>query len=162
MLLLLIRHAQAAEQDETSYPDDSLRPLVAKGRKVQRRMCKQLRRRDLVPSRVFSSPWKRAWQTARIVIDESGLPKDARLPCQALAAPPDLAALAAEIGEVGADETIALVGHEPWMSELASLLLTGKSAGLQVDFAKSGIMGIETAGLRADSGGGTLRFFLVP
>jgi phosphohistidine phosphatase len=162
MLLLLIRHAQAAQQDETSYPDDSLRPLVAKGRKVQRRMCKQLRRRDLVPSRVFSSPWKRAWQTARIVIEETGLPKDARLPCHALAAAPDMAALAAEIGEVGADETIVLVGHEPWMSELASLLLTGKSAGLHVDFAKSGIMGIETAGLSADSGAGTLRFYLVP
>lgn len=162
MLLLLIRHAQAAEQDETRYPDDSLRPLVPKGRKIQRRMSRQLRRRDLVPTRVFSSPWKRAWQTARIVIEEAGLPKTARLPCVALAGPPELAAIAAEIGEIGPEETIALVGHEPWMSELASLLLSGRSAGLSVDFPKSAIMGIETAGLSAEAGAGTLRFFLVP
>jgi phosphohistidine phosphatase len=162
MLLLLIRHAQAAEQDDANYPDDSLRPLVGKGRKIQRRMSKELRRRKLIPTRVFSSPWKRAWQTARIVVEELGLPKSARLPCTALATPPDLGALAAEIGEVGADETIALVGHEPWMSELAVLLLTGRSAGLSIDFPKSGVMGIETAGLSSEAGGGTLLCFLVP
>ncbi|HEV8598383.1 MAG TPA: histidine phosphatase family protein [Gemmatimonadales bacterium] len=162
MLLLLIRHAQAAQQDEARYPDDSLRPLVPKGRKIQRRMSKQLRRRNLVPARVFSSPWKRAWQTARIVVEETGLPREARLPCVALAGPPDLAAIGAEIGEIGPEETIALVGHEPWMSELASLLLSGRSAGLSVDFPKSGILGIEIAGISAESGAGTLRFFLVP
>ena len=158
MLLLLIRH----EQDETRYPDDSLRPLVPKGKKVQRRMSRELRRRKLIPSRVYSSPWKRAWQTARIVVEETGLPKSARLACAALAAPPDLPAIAAEVGEVGADETIALVGHEPWMSELAALLLTGRSAGLSIDFPKSGVMGIETSELSSETGGGTLRCFLAP
>jgi phosphohistidine phosphatase len=162
MLLLLIRHAQAAEQDEARYPDDTLRPLVPKGKKIQRRMSKELRRRELVPSRVYSSPWKRAWQTARIVVEETGLPKSARLLCEALAGPPDLAAIAAELGEIGADETIALVGHEPWMSELGILLLSGRPAGLSIDFPKSAVLGIETAALSTESGAGTLRFFLVP
>ena len=162
MLLLLVRHAQAAEQDEARYPDDSVRPLVPKGRKIQRRVSKALRRRNLIPSRVFSSPWKRAWQTARILVEEVGLPKSARLPCQALAGPPDLAALAAEIGPVEGEETLALVGHEPWMSALAGLLLTARSEGLSVDFPKSGVMGIETQELATAAGSGTLRFFLVP
>jgi phosphohistidine phosphatase len=162
MLLLLIRHAQAAEQDEARYPDDSLRPLVAKGKKIQRRISKELRRRKLIPSRVFSSPWKRAWQTARIVAEETGLPKNARVPCQALAGPPDLSAIAAEVGEVGPDETIALVGHEPWLSELAALLLSGKSSGVSIDFPKSGVMAIERAELSSEGGAGTLRCFLVP
>ena len=160
MLLLLIRHAQAAAQDEAQYPDDSLRPLVGKGKKAQRRISRQLRKRQLVPSRVFSSPWKRAWQTARIVVAETGLPKRARLACQALAGPPDLAALAGEIGEVGPDEIVALVGHEPWMSELAALLLTGDRASPRIDFPKSGMMAIELDGWNA--GSGTLRGFLVP
>lgn len=162
MLLLLVRHAQAAEQNTTLYPDDSLRPLVPKGKKIQARMSEQLRRRKLIPARVFSSPWKRAWQTARILLEETRLPKSARIACGSLAAPPDLATLAAEVGEVGPDETIALVGHEPWMSELAALLLTGRSEGLSVDFPKSGVMGIETPGLAAGAGAATLRFFLVP
>ena len=165
MLLLLVRHAQAAEQDSTRYPDDALRPLVPKGKKVQARMSKELRRRKLVPTRVFSSPWKRAWQTARILVDETGLAKSARIACESLAAPPDLAAIAAEVsgvGEVGGDEIIALVGHEPWMGELAALLLTGRSDGIRVDFAKSGVMGIETPGLNPEPGAANLQFFLVP
>jgi len=160
MLLLLIRHAQAAEQDEKRYPDDTLRPLVPKGRKTQRRLCRELRKHKTVPQRVFASPWKRAWQTARIVIDELELPKSARVQCPGLAAPPDVAELAQQIGMVAPEETIALVGHEPWMSELASLLLTGKSAGLSIDFAKSGIMGIATEEIAA--GRGTLAFYLRP
>lgn len=174
MLLLLVRHAQAAEQSATHYPDDTMRPLVPKGRKVQARMSRALRRRELIPSRVYSSPWKRSWQTARVLIEETGLPKAARIACASLAEAPDLAKIAEEVGEFGAvgavgetgaaggDEIIALVGHEPWMSELAALLLTGRSGGLGVDFPKSGVMGIETPGLLAEPGAATLRFFLVP
>jgi phosphohistidine phosphatase len=160
MLLLLVRHAQAAEQDAARYPDDSLRPLVPKGKKAQRRVSRELVKRGLIPSQVFSSPWRRAWQTARIVIAESGLPKTARIPCEALAVAPQLDALAAEIGTIDADETVALVGHEPWMSELAALLLTGESNGIRIDFAKSGVLGIEAEALKA--GSGTLVFYLVP
>ena len=69
-------------------------------------------------------------------------------------------AIAAEIGDVGPEETIALVGHEPWMSGLAGLLLTGDSAMPRMDFPKSAIMGIELE--RLEPGTGTLRCFLVP
>lgn len=160
MLLLLIRHAQAADPDAARYHDDTQRPLAPKGKKIQRRMSRELGKRKLVPARVLSSPWKRAWQTARILRDELGLPRKARVACPALAAPPDLAALAAQVGEVAPGATIALVGHEPWMSELAALLLTGKRAGLRIDFPKSGIMGIEIETIAA--GGGELRFFTTP
>ena len=160
MRLFLIRHAQAAEQDAEAYPDDALRPLVPKGRKVQRRVSRMLVKRGLRPDRIFSSPWKRAWQTAGIVADETGVGREQRIRCEALAAPPDLAELAIGVGAVGADETIALVGHEPWMSGLAALLLAGTSSGVAIDFPKSGVMGIEAPGFEA--GRGTLEFFLVP
>jgi phosphohistidine phosphatase len=162
MLLLLVRHAQAEEQSATKYPDDTVRPLVPKGKKVQARLSKELRRRKLIPDKVFSSPWKRAWQTARILVEETGLPKSARVACEALAGAPDLASIAEEVGAVEADATIALVGHEPWMSELAALLLTGKGDGVQVDYPKSGVMGIEVESLNGEGGSGTLRFFLTP
>jgi phosphohistidine phosphatase len=160
MLILLIRHAIAAEQDPEKYPDDALRPLLPKGRRIHRRMSRRLLREGLVPDRVFSSPWKRAWQTARIVIDETGVGKEKRIPCAALAEPPDLNALAAEIGPVEPDERIALVGHEPWMSGLASMLLAGSPGGVSVDFPKSGVMGIQATLIEA--GVGELRFFWRP
>ncbi len=160
MLFLLIRHAQAAEQSDALYPDDSLRPLVPKGRKVQRRMSRLLVKQDVIPARVFSSPLKRAWQTARIVVEETGIGAKNRIRCEALAGPPDLAALAKEIEAVGGEETIGLVGHEPWMSALAAELLAGSSSGIRIDFPKSGVLGIETDGF--EPGEGTLRFFWTP
>lgn len=160
MLLLLNRHALAAEQDPVLYPDDSRRPLLSKGKRVQRRMSRRLYVLGLAPSRVWSSPWKRAWQTAGILLEESGLAKTDRIECEALAGPPDLGALAEAIGVVGPGQRIAVVGHEPWMSSLAALLLTGSGSGLSIDFPKSGIMGIETDGL--EPGEGTLRFFFRP
>jgi phosphohistidine phosphatase len=160
MLILLIRHAQAAQQSDALYPDDVLRPLVPKGRRIQRRMSRLLVRQDIIPARVFSSPWKRAWQTARIVVEETGIGTKNRIRCEALAGPPDLKALAQEIGEVGAEETIGLVGHEPWMSALAAELLVGSSSGIRIDFSKSGVLGIEAGGI--EPGEGTLRFFWTP
>ena len=55
---------------------------------------------------------------------------------------------------------MALVGHSPYIEDLASLLLTGAPARIALDFPKSGIMGIETE--RIDAGGGTLQFFMRP
>ena len=160
MLLLLIRHAIAAEPDAEKYPDDSLRPLLLKGRRIHRRVSRRLLKEGLAPDRVFSSPWKRAWQTARIVVEETGIGKAKRFPCQALAQPPDLSVLAAEVGPVSEDERIALVGHEPWMSSLASLLLAGSPGAVGVDFPKSGILGIQAALI--DAGVGELMFFWRP
>jgi phosphohistidine phosphatase len=160
MLLLLIRHAIAAEQDPEKYPDDSLRPLLTKGRRIQRRMSRRLRKEGLAPDRVFSSPWKRAWQTARIVAEEAGIGRQQRFPCPALAEPPDLSALAAEIGPVLEDERIALVGHEPWIGALGVLLLAGSPGAFSVDFPKSGVLGIQASLIEA--GVGDLQFFWRP
>jgi phosphohistidine phosphatase len=160
MLLLLIRHALSAEPDPLRYPDDSLRPLVPKGRRIQRRMSARLVEAGRAPARVLSSPWKRAWQTARIVIDECGLTKADREACPALAEPPDLAAMAAQIGGHDANARIALVGHEPWMGAIAALLLTGTTDGLSVDYPKSGIMGVEADAI--EPGAGVLQFFWRP
>ncbi|MGH7560315.1 MAG: SixA phosphatase family protein [Gemmatimonadales bacterium] len=181
MLLLLIRHAAADEQDPEKYPDDALRPLIPKGRKRHRRAMARLREAGYRPNRILSSPWTRAWQTAGISAKVMGLPKRERVTCDALAAPPDLKAIAAAVTAAVAapaatelpppalaampaeDDTpepftVALVGHEPWMSELASLLLTGRASGLHIDFPKSGTMGIEVEDL--SPGAGLLRFFL--
>jgi phosphohistidine phosphatase SixA len=58
---------------------------------------------------------------------------------------------------VGAEGPIALVGHEPWMSGLAGLLLTGRAGGVTIDFPKSGALGIEMEVM--EPGSGILRFF---
>ena len=160
MLLLLVRHALAAERDDARWPDDTLRPLVPRGRKIQARVSARLAKVGLVPAVVFASPWKRAWQTAGILARETGTGKRRRVACPPLAADPSLAALAEVIGPRGEDEVVGLVGHEPWMSELASLLLTGSPTRLATGFSKSAVMGIRAGALAPAAG--QLAFYLTP
>ncbi len=159
MLLLLVRHAHAGDRDPDRWPDDRDRPLTDKGRKTQRRVARALAKLDLVPARVLTSPWARALETAAVLVTELGLRAPA-IPVEALAAEPDLVRLADDIGEPGTDAIVALVGHSPWIEELATLLLAGSAGSLRMDFPKAGVMGIDLA--RPAPGAGELRFFLRP
>ncbi len=162
MLLLIVRHARAGEQDPTRYPDDAERPLTKEGKRIHARVSEELARRGLVPDAILSSPWKRAWQTAEIMAKEFSGEKSRLQPKSApsLAQAPEIEAIRAEIEGLGGSGTIALVGHEPWLGQLASLLLTGGPNRAEVDFPKSGVLGIETASIEA--GAGSLQFFLRP
>ena len=159
MLLLLIRHAHAGARDPERWPDDRDRPLTDKGRKTQRDVSRFLRKRDLVPTLVLTSPWARAAETAAILVRELAL-ADPPVPCPALADAPDLDRLAQDIGERGADAVVALVGHSPWIEELAAILLGGSASSLRVDFPKSGVLGIGLE--RLEQGAGELRLFVRP
>jgi|SRR5690348_565376 len=159
MLLLLIRHAHAGDRDPQQWPDDRDRPLTDKGRKTQRRVSRMLGEMELVPTYVLTSPWLRAAQTAQVLVDELKLPRPAT-PTENLARTPDLSRLADDIGEPGNNAIVALVGHSPWMEELASVLLTGSGTGIRIDYPKSGVMGIDLE--RPAPGAGELQFFLRP
>jgi phosphohistidine phosphatase len=159
MLLLLIRHAHAGARDPERWPDDRDRPLTDKGRKTQRDVSRFLRKRDLVPTLVLTSPWARAAETAEILVRELAL-ADPPVPCPALADAPDLDRLAQDIGERGADAVVALVGHSPWIEELSALLLTGSDTGVRIDYPKSGVLGIEAE--KPAAGMGELTLFLRP
>jgi len=147
MRLLLIRHADAGDRDPALWPDDTQRPISEKGRRRHRRVAKRLKRRRLVPSLLVSSPWMRAWQTAQLTAEYTGGPTPVAAP--ALAAPPDLEQLETAIGHPGPEAIVVLVGHEPWLSELASLLLTGDPGRVAIDFPKSGVLGLECESLAA-------------
>lgn len=162
MLILLVRHAHAGEHDPVRYPDDTQRPITARGRTVHREVSEALRQRKLLPDAIFASPWKRAWQSAEIMAQVMGR-KHRPLAVQAapsLARAPDLSLLQTELNPADETATLALVGHEPWLGTLASLLLTGNPHSVAVDFPKSGVLGIETRSL--EPGAGMLRFFLRP
>jgi phosphohistidine phosphatase len=159
MLLLLNRHANAGQRDPAQWPDDRDRPLTDKGRKVQGEVSRWLRKRDLTPALVLTSPWTRAAQTAQILVEVARVAQPP-VPCEALAEDPDLARLQDCVGEQPPDATIAMVGHSPWMEELAAILLGESASSLQIDFPKSGLMGIELD--RLEPGAGALWCFVRP
>lgn len=119
MQLFLVRHAIAVPQAE-GLPDAE-RPLSDEGRKRFRQVVRGLDRLDVRLDRVLHSPWTRAVETAdllsRILVGESAVEVG-------LAREPD-AELAARLAQ---GERVAAVGHEPWMSELLALLVTGSKA----------------------------------
>jgi phosphohistidine phosphatase len=133
----LIRHAIAENRDAVRWPDDSLRPLTERGAERFVRAARGLR--GLVPTveLVLSSPYVRAWQTAEILEQEAGWP--APEPCDALGAarsPADALGLLRERGSV------ALVGHEPYLSSVASLLLAGDGGAVGIELKKGGVIAL--------------------
>ena len=159
MLLLINRHANAGDRDPAQWPDDRDRPLTDKGRKVQTDVSRWLRKRDLAPTLVLTSPWIRAAQTAEILVDVARVAQPP-VPCEPLADVPDLVRLRDHVGDQHGNAIVAMVGHSPWMEELASLLLGGSAGSLRIDFPKSGVMGIDLD--RLEPGAGELRFFVRP
>src|SRR3954470_59319 len=73
MILLLVRHADAGDRDPAQWPDDRLRPMTDKGRKVQTKVAKALRTMNRVPEVIVTSPWARAAQTAEVMQGELGI-----------------------------------------------------------------------------------------
>ncbi len=159
MLLLLNRHANAGTRDPAQWPDDRDRPLTEKGRTVQADVSRFLRKRDLTPSLVLTSPWLRAMQTAQVLVEVARVGQ-APVPCEPLAEDPDLIRLQDFVGDQPAGAIVAMVGHSPWMEELGSILLAQSSSGIRIDFPKSGVLGIEVE--RLEPGAGELRLFVRP
>ena len=157
MTLYLIRHAHAG-QSNPDDPRDHLRPLSPKGRRqahILERVCAQL---GITFGRLFSSPYTRAVETA--------MPLLARTETEKLETLPELTGdrygdLLAALSDVmgSADSTVALVGHEPYLSAFTSLLLTGDPQSVKLHFRKSMI--VELRGTLA-AGGLELRSALTP
>lgn len=122
MRLFVVRHARAEERSEFHDADDSKRPLTKQGIEEFARLARRIGRAWDPPTLVLASRFERAWETARILRDEAQWPKAQR--CEALEADRAGGALSVEQAIIeNAGESLALVGHEPTLSELVSHLV---------------------------------------
>lgn len=123
--LFLLRHGIAVERDPTERGRDSQRPLTAEGEQKVRAIAKELRRRKIEFDVILSSPFVRALRTAEIVAEVFDAGGHLEV-CDALAVGGDPASLVRRLQRRHAKAAaVLLVGHEPYLSELASVLLTG-------------------------------------
>jgi phosphohistidine phosphatase len=132
MLVFLVRHAHA----EKGEPDAG-RQLSQRGRDEASALARQLAGHDARPGLILTSPLVRARQTAEAIADEAGaeLRVDERL------APGATLLLVREaIREADSDGAVAVVGHQPDLSEVA-FELTGQDPG----FPTGGVAEIELA-----------------
>jgi phosphohistidine phosphatase len=140
MRLYLVRHAIAEDSDPESWPDDSKRPLTGRGVRRFRRAARGLGR--IVPSvdAVLSSPYVRAWETALILEDKAGWPEPVECPELTVDDPPRVLDALKPFGDA---DSVALVGHEPYLSRLAAALLSPGAWGPWLQFGKGGVALLE-------------------
>lgn len=136
MDLYLVRHAIAEPRDPARWPDDSLRPLSPEGVELFRLAARGLQRIGVTVEAVLASSYARAWRTAVILAEEAGWPA----PTVASELEPSNRPTAAlELAASRSESLLALVGHEPDLSELMSLALAGDPHAVAIQFKKGGV-----------------------
>uniref|UniRef100_B8HKB3 Phosphohistidine phosphatase, SixA n=1 Tax=Cyanothece sp. (strain PCC 7425 / ATCC 29141) TaxID=395961 RepID=B8HKB3_CYAP4 len=140
MELYLIRHGIAVERDDFSGPDQD-RPLTTKGEQKTRQVANRLRELKLHFELMLTSPYLRARQTAEILQTED------------LANQLEVKEFLAHGGRFGdwltwlehwqasGGNSLALVGHEPDLSQWAEVLLW-EEARQVLTLKKAGIIGL--------------------
>jgi phosphohistidine phosphatase len=157
--LFVIRHAIAAPREE--YPDDDpARPLTRKGKKRFAHVVRGLDALGVELCWVLHSPWLRAAETAALLAPiVRGKLDDALAPTDLLIAAPR-AELWTMIAKHGADGAVAVVGHEPWLGELAATLAFGEPRFAEnMPLRKGGVVWLDGT---ATPGAMCLRGFLPP
>jgi phosphohistidine phosphatase len=154
--LYLIRHA-IAEARGDAWPDDSKRPITADGAARMKKSARALARLGASVDIVLTSPLVRTRQTADIVA-AALTPKPQIVNVEALAPGGSHAAVFAELEKHTRRKTIAIVGHEPGIGELAARLLGTRRP---IEFKKGAVCRIDVEAL-PPPGPGVLRWFVTP
>lgn len=159
-MLYLIRHAHAVPAEE-----DPLRPLSLAGANE----CTQLVQfftgnGQLAPAQVWHSPLARSRETADRLV--AGLKLTAgRVEIPGILGDDDPKLILERINALPPRSEIALVGHDPHLTRLASLLVRGKSRPAFCDFKKGAVLALEKTDSRhkrTDLPRWTVRWFLPP
>jgi len=132
MKLYLVQHAKAASKDV-----DAERPLTEEGRRDIQKVAAFIKPLKLCVDILWHSGKKRAAQTAEVLAEVVQV-KTRMTGRDGLAPNDDVAALKDEL--VSARQDIMIVGHLPFLSKLASLLLTGSESANAVEFQQGGIV----------------------
>jgi len=136
MKLYLVRHA-IAEDRSSDYEDDSLRPLTEKGRDKMRRIAGALKSLGVEPDLIVSSPYIRASQTASLLAKELKYKEEIAY-SDSLMPMGKSDDMIGEINDKYSVDELMLVGHEPNLSTLASVLLAG-NPDISINLKKGGV-----------------------
>jgi phosphohistidine phosphatase len=124
MNCLLVRHGIAVEAEQWDGSEEN-RPLTEKGRKRVRQAAAGLATLGCKPTRLYSSSFVRAYDTARLLRTTlcPTLKVETRDELAVGASPEQILAV---LRSCPADSMVVCVGHEPLLGELAGVLLCGK------------------------------------
>lgn len=155
MHLYLVRHGEA-EDVAPRGGGDAARRLTSEGRRAFSRLVRGLAELDLGLTRILTSPYVRARETAEIL--HAQLPGP--VPEEWALLVPDGAPERLLHQLHGAGDAVALVGHEPVLGWLLSLAVAGRASS-GTSLRKGAVAHVEFAGA-PKPGGGQLAWMVTP
>jgi len=146
MDLFILRHGIALEHGARGYKEPE-RPLTPKGERKLWQVAEAMESMKLTFDLIVSSPYTRARQTAELIAEALNLRRqlefsESLIPGGRVR---DLVALIAHYHPT--PDSVLLVGHEPYLSELISLLICGETNAL-LTFKKGGLCKLVTDSLK--------------
>jgi len=148
--IYLIRHAHAEDG-----PDDAARPLSRKGREQVRDMGRFLRRAGEIETAEFwHSPLLRSHATA-VLLAKHLKARVSFKEVSGLTHRDDPEVMARKLGD--ARRPVAVVGHDPLLSALASLMVVGRAEPSRFKLKKGAVLRLDRLG-----GGWTVRWQVSP
>ena len=147
MDLYILRHGIAVEPGTPGYEDDADRPLTPEGQRKLGQIADAMEALDLSFDRIISSPYVRARGTAEIVAEALGADKTLEL-SDTLTPGGSFKRLVELLNRLEpSPKSVLLVGHEPYLSGLISLLVSGKET-FGVVMKKGGLCKLTTESLK--------------
>lgn len=160
MDLYIMRHGIAAARGAPDLATDRQRSLTEEGRTKLRKITRAMKAMELSFDLILSSPYLRAKQTAEIVAGELKARKRLELADElAPGTSPKLFLERLRRSQM-LPESVLVVGHEPHLSSLISLLLSG-SPTLQIELKKGGLCKLAVPALKTERRA-TLEWLLTP
>jgi phosphohistidine phosphatase len=153
--LYLLRHGDALHEDE-----DPARPLSSRGQMQVRVVADFVRARGGIRvERVWHSPLRRATETAELFCDRLELAATRR-EIDGLLPDDDIRGVARRLSGFG--YPLLVVGHEPHLGRLASILVCGNVDQELVDFATGGLLCLERESTKSRTILWRIRWFITP
>lgn len=137
MHLYLLRHGDAAE----TATDDASRSLTTLGKDQALIAARALKKFNVTPDELWCSPLLRAKQTAEVVRQELGIKE--LLVTEYLVPSSDSRQIIGKLNAISL-QAVLLTGHEPHLSTLISLLISG-SRNSRVIMKKGSLACLEVA-----------------
>jgi len=154
--VLILRHGEAGNR-MTVVEEDSKRPLTPEGRAEMQKIAKSLRAVGLQVDRIYTSPLKRARETAEIAANILKIPilKE----WEELKPDGSKAALYRKLARLEQNSRLILVGHEPYLTSMIGEIIG--TAGARLVLKKGGLGKVRITSFTPRISG-ELRWLLTP
>ena len=146
MNIYILRHGLAGEKGSSEYANDADRPLTSEGERKLSKITDAMKTLGLKFDLILSSPYVRTRQTAEIVA-EAFKAREKLDFSKTLQPDGDPSELIKVLNRRKAPDSPLLVGHEPYLSSLISILISGDGRA-SVTLKKGGLCKLSAESLK--------------